>query len=281
MSDAKEKLGEYLRLQGRAERTLESYLACCRKFEDETDIPLCDAQRQDIVDFLLFLREERKAQPPTLKMYMATFRKVFNEVLNRPEVMDGIPYPSTIQRLPEIPTKEEIRAVFDAATLPMHRALLVTAYGAGLRVGEVVSLQPADIDSRAGLIHVRRGKGAKPRRVMLGASLLEELRAYWRARRPTGVWLFPGAKPGTHFSIGGTQSALAAAVEASGVRRRIYMHLLRHAFATHLLEEGTDLRTIQALLGHATLETTTRYLHIRTDHIERTTSPLDRLFQKK
>jgi site-specific recombinase XerD len=154
---------------------------------------------------------------------------------------------------------------------------LVTAYGAGLRVSEVCRLRVEDIDSNRGLIHVRLGKGGKDRYVMLGDRLLLALRAYWAQTRPTGSWLFPGRKPGTHLTPDAVNKALKEAVRATKLKKRITAHTLRHSFATHLLEAGTDIRIIQVLLGHASIRTTARYAQVSAKQVAKVRSPLDLL----
>jgi site-specific recombinase XerD len=163
----------------------------------------------------------------------------------------------------------------------MHRAVLMVAYGAGLRINEALHLRVADIDSAAGVIHVRGAKRNRDRDVMLSPRLLDELRAYWRACRPPGPELFPGrAGDGTTLTRTAVNLALRKASAAARIERHIHPHALRHAFATHLLEQGTDLRTVQVLLGHASVSTTTRYLHLSTARLRSIKSPLERLALK-
>ena len=157
------------------------------------------------------------------------------------------------------------------------RTVLITAYATGLRVFEVVALRPGDIDSQRMVLRVAQGKGRKERLVMLSPRLLELLRAYWKIERPAGDWLFPGQQPGRHISIRGVQHACQAAREAAGIGKHVTLHTLRHSFATHLLEAGTDLCTIQLLLGHRSLSTTARYLHVATNTVCAAESPLDHL----
>jgi site-specific recombinase XerD len=160
----------------------------------------------------------------------------------------------------------------------MHRAVLMVTYGAGLRINEALHLRVQDIDSAAGVIHVRGAKRNRDRDVMLSPRLLQELRAYWRARRPPGPDLFPGrAGDGTTLTRAAVNLALRKASAAAGIERHIHPHSLRHAFATHLLEQGADVRTVQVLLGHASISTTTRYLHLSTARLRSVKSPLERL----
>jgi site-specific recombinase XerD len=165
------------------------------------------------------------------------------------------------------------------ATVPDQkmRAVLVTAYAAGLRVFEVVALRLRDIDSQRMVLRVANGKGDKERLVMLSPKLLELLRTYWKAEHPRSEWLFPGRDPGEHISIRSVQLACQIARESAGIGKHITMHTLRHSFATHLLEAGTDVCTIKLLLGHRSLSSTARYLHVATNTVCAVPSPLDRL----
>ena len=157
-----------------------------------------------------------------------------------------------------------------------HRAILMTAYAGGLRVSEVTQLQATDIDSQRMVIRVRQGKGRKDRYVMLSPRLLEALRTYWKAVRPKDV-LFPGAIPGQPITTGSIKKVCQRARKSAGLGKNITAHTMRHSFATHLLEAGTDLRTIQVLLGHSSFSTTARYVHVATASLPSVTSPLDRL----
>jgi integrase/recombinase XerD len=176
-------------------------------------------------------------------------------------------------------TPSEIARLFEALPSPRHRAVVMLAYGAGLRISEICHLGIADIDSRAGVIRVRHAKRGRERDVMLAPRLLAELRAYYRWQKPAGPELFPGrAGAGTTLTRAGVAKALKKARVKAGLgARRVTPHTLRHSFATHLLEQGTDLRTVQVLLGHASITTTTRYVHVSTARLKSIQSPLERL----
>jgi site-specific recombinase XerD len=212
-----------------------------------------------------------------LKMHVAGLKYFYREVVHRPEVVADLAWPKVSSRIPEVPTEAEVVALLAAAPSEMYRVMWMVAYGAGLRVSEVCALQVGDIDSGRGVIVVRAGKGDKDRLTLLPPRLLEALRAYWRHRRPPGPHLFPGRLPGQPVHARSVQHALAAAARRAGIQRPLRFHSLRHAYATHSLEGGTDLCTLQATLGHAELKTTRRYLHVRAEHLRRTQSPLDRL----
>ena len=203
-------------------------------------------------------------------------------MLKRGWSVAGTPYPKKVLHLPQVLSLEEVARLIDAAEFPFHRILLMTLYATGARRAEVAHLKISDIDSQRMVIHIRGGKGRKDRDVMLRPKLLDALRVYWRGlrRKPTD-WLFPGNRWHTASHPVSTKvlwSACQQAAERAGLeRKRIHPHTLRHCFATHLLEAGADLRTIQMLLGHRDLEETTIYLHLSRRHLSATGSPLDAL----
>ena len=196
--------------------------------------------------------------------------------LQRHELLPLLPYGKKPKSLPAVLSADEVVRLFQAVADPCHRLLLQTAYAAGLRVSEVVRLQVGDIDSPRMLLHIRCAKGRKDRLVPLSAVLLQDLRAYWRLRRPR-PWLFPGQRPGQPLSIGQVQRICRRAVRAAGITKKASMHTLRHSCATHLLESGCDLATLQKLLGHNQLSTTMRYIHVQQSHLHSCRSPLDTL----
>jgi integrase/recombinase XerD len=187
-----------------------------------------------------------------------------------------IPFPRQERKLPVVLSPDEVRAVLAAKSNLKHRAILTTLYATGLRVSEVTDLLLTDIDSARNLIHVRQGKGRKARVVMLSPGLLSLLRQYWQAYRPAH-WLFPGDDPDQPISRYTVYLICKQAGEQAGLAKTVTPHVLRHSFATHLLEAGTDLRTIQLLLGHSSLRTTSLYVHVSTLALRSTASPLDLL----
>jgi site-specific recombinase XerD len=187
-----------------------------------------------------------------------------------------IPFGKRPKTLPAVLSAEEVLRLFAALPDNRYRTLVRTAYACGLRIGEVVRLRVADIDSPRGVLMVRQGKGRKDRQVPLSPGLLAELRAYWRRYRPVD-WLFPGQKRGQHLHQGALQRVFARIVRPLGFRKGVSMHTLRHSYATHMLEAGVDVVTLQHLLGHRDLSTTARYLHVSTQHLQRAPSPLDAL----
>jgi site-specific recombinase XerD len=188
-------------------------------------------------------------------------------------------HPKRPKTLPKVLTMQEVLALFTAIKSPKYKAILAVAYGAGLRVSEVCALKPADIDSQRMLIHVRRGKGNKDRYVLLGETMLTLLREYYKKARRKGDYLFPGQKPQNPLTPAAIRKVLIKVAAQAGLSKKITPHTLRHSFATHLLETGYDLRVVQTLLGHTSIQTTQRYTHITDRLLSLTRSPLD-LIQK-
>jgi integrase/recombinase XerD len=212
----------------------------------------------------------------TFKVSVCALRFLYGVTLGKDWAVRHIPYPRQPRKLPVILSLAELQQFFEAIPNLKHRAALMTAYAAGLRVSEVVALKIADIDSQRMVIRIEQGKGRKDRYVMLSPRLLMLLRTYWKTVRPK-QWLFTGYKPNQHLSVRALQVVCHNAWQNSGLTKPVTMHSLRHCFATHLLEKGTDLRTIQLLMGHRSLATTGRYLGVATSSICSTTSPLDLL----
>jgi site-specific recombinase XerD len=225
---------------------------------------------------------ELKFSPNTVTLRLAALRFFYIHVLKRNWSIAETPYPKKVIRLPEILSQEQVARLIDAAEFPFHRILLMTLYATGARRAEVTHLKVSDIDSQRMVVHIRGGKGRKDRDVMLSPKLLEAVRDYWRGlrRKPT-TWLFPGNRWHTaNYPV--TTKVLWTACQSAAKRaglehKHIHPHTLRHCYATHLLEAGADLRTIQMLLGHRDLEETTIYLHLSRRHLNATCSPLDAL----
>ena len=213
---------------------------------------------------------------PALNQTVCALRFFYGVTLDRGEIPERIAYARTPRKLPTILSADEVVRFLEAVPSLKARAALTTAYAAGLRASEVVSLKVADIDSDRMLIQVHHGKGAKDRTLMLSAQLLTILRTYWRLARPTD-WLFPGRTPDKPIDVQVLHAACRSATKAAGLVKRVSVHTLRHSFATHLLENGVDIRIIQVLLGHSSLSTTARYTHVATSTIAAAQSPLDRL----
>ena len=232
---------------------------------------------EQIRNYQLFLTNRKKMSPSSIRVAVAALRFLFQVTLKRGwDLGQSLPYPKQPRKLPVVASPEEVLHFLDCAPGLKHRAILTACYAAGLRVSEAVSLRPADIDSRRQVIRIHQGKGRKDRYVMLSPRLLAVLRDYWRTFRPTSRhWLFPGASPAHPLTTKAVVLACHKALRLSRLSKPLTPHSLRHCFAVHLLEAGTDIRTIQLLLGHRSLSTTARYLHLAAFKVSTTTSPLD------
>jgi integrase/recombinase XerD len=231
---------------------------------------------RQVQDYLLYLMMERKLHWNTVNAICSGLTFFYTQTLKRPDVAMAMPLRRTPRQLPEILSGNELIALFKAAANLQDRVLLMTTYGGGLRVSEVVKLRPHDIDSQRMMMRVVAGKRAKDRYTLLSVRLLEELRAYWRAYRPL-VWLFPARRPEKPFSDDKAREVFNQAKAKAGIRKTGSIHLLRHCFATHLLEAGVDLRTIQILMGHSSIDSTVWYLHMTRKKLDATQNPLDLL----
>jgi integrase/recombinase XerD len=232
---------------------------------------------EDIRTYQIHLTNEKKLSPSSILIAVSALRFLYKVSLKKDwSFEDMVPAPKKPLKLPVILSPEEVMQFLGCVGNTKQRAILTTCYAAGLRVSEAVHLKPIDIDSQRMVIRVEQGKGQKDRYVMLSPKLLGTLRDYWRATRPK-VWLFPGDIVGQPISTCAVEDACRKARQRSGLRKPITPHSLRHAFAVHLLESGTDVRTIQLLLGHRSLATTARYLRIATSKVCSVSSPLDLL----
>ena len=231
---------------------------------------------EHVRSFLLHLIRERKVSWNIHKEARLAPQFLYRVTLGREEVVERVAHPRAPKTLPVVLSTDEMARFLDALENPKHRALLMTAYAGGLRLSEVAGLRVEDIDAARMVLHVRQGKAHKDRDVMLSPRLLAVLREYWKLLRPR-PYLFPGRHPDRPISVRTVQMVCERALTASGLGKHVHMHTLRHSFATHLLESGTDLRTIQVLLGHHSFSTTARYLHITTAALKSTRSPFDGL----
>ena len=239
------------------------------------------ATGEDLRRFQLH-QSEAGVQPPSVNSAVSALRFFFSVTLDRPDLARRLTVVRQPRKLPTVLSVEEVALLLEAAPGPKYKAALGAAYGAGLRVSEVVALKVGDVDSERMLLRVEQGKGRKDRHAMLSPQLLELLRAWWRQGRRLGAmlpqgWLFPGGNPVDPLSTRQLNRAVHAAAQAAGIRTRVTPHTLRHSFATHLLEQDIDIRVIQVLLGHAKLDTTALYTRVATNTIRAVMSPLDRL----
>ena len=278
MGELYQEMALDLALKNLADGTRSQYLSCCSQFACYHMVSPREMGLPEIKRYLGHL-VYAGASPEKLKMHVAGLKFLYGVTLDRQEVAGKIPWPKVPLKMPDILSLSEVELLLEAAmSASLAPAVVsITAYGAGLRITEACRLQPTDIISTRMLIHVRQGKGNKDRYVMLSPRLLEILRGYWVKARPTGDWLFPGRKPGQPLTPTSVRKALDAAAKKANLRRKVTPHLLRHSFATHLLEAGTDIRVIQVLLGHSSIRTTAHYTQVSTRHIASVQSPLDRI----
>ncbi len=271
---------DLLRVRGNAERTIDNYLYALKGFARFLgERPLGSASAEDIVAYQVAIVASGRSDS-CVRVATYALRGFLEHVLEREDAkLARLPRPRKPRRLPEVLSAEEVAAILDAAPSPKYRAAFMLCYGAGLRTDEVVHLLPRHIDSERMLIRVEQGKGRKDRPVMLAESLLQELRACWRRYHPKH-YLLEGKRPGQPIDATSIQRAFRAARERAGVHKRVTPRSLRHAFATHLLERGTNLRKVQALLGHQSLNTTAVYTHLAKTWLDEVKSPLDTLKEK-
>jgi integrase/recombinase XerD len=232
---------------------------------------------EEIRSYQVYLTNERKLAPSSVLIAVAALRFLYKVTLHKGWIFEEIiPAPKKPQKLPIVLSPEEVRQFLGCVQSLKHRTILTVCYAAGLRISEAICLKPAHIDSQRMAVRVEQGKGQKDRYVMLSPKLLEILRDWWRVEKPK-PWLFPGDLAGRHISKDAVEQACQKAQRRCRIPKPITPHSLRHAFAVHLLESGTDVRTIQLLLGHRSLATTARYLRIATSKVCSTTSPFDLL----
>jgi site-specific recombinase XerD len=262
-------------LKNYATSTHASYLRCAKAFLEHAKHKPSKLSEESIRKYVVGLSEQHG--PATVKVHVAAIRFLYTWTLNCPERVQCLFFPKVPHHLPDILSRQEVQSLLEAVANPMHRVVLMTAYGAGMRISEACSLLITDIDSTRGLFHIRDGKRARDRFVMLSPTLLTALREYWKLYRPAVPVLFPGDNPGSSVSHEAVRSSLRKACDKLGLTKRVTPHSLRHAFATHLLEDGADIRTIQVLLGHGSIRSTALYTQVSAAHICKTKSPLDSL----
>lgn len=276
MTPLRQRMLEDMRIRNLSTETQASYINHVARFARYCRQSPERVGAEEIRTYQLYLINERHLAPTSVAGAVAALRFLYRTTLQRDWAVDAIATPKRGDPLPAVLSPEEVVRFLGGVMDQKHRVILTTCYAAGLRVSEALHLQIGDIDSQRMVLHVVQGKGNRDRYVMLSPTLLEQLRAWWRAARPA-TWLFPGQRPGQPMDKGAVQWACRLARVRSRLTKPVTPHSLRHAFAVHLLEAGTDLRTIQLLLGHRRLETTARYLRLATTKVCSATSPLDLL----
>ena len=270
-----DQLRRELRLRNYSPKTIKSYTSCVRSLIRHFEPKRVEwLSGDDIRQYFLAAMDGERLSASSVNQAFNAFRFLYVETLKKPFVIGGIPRPRTDKKLPVILSQSEVRRIIESSRNVKHKAMLMLVYSAGLRVGELVHLEPRDIDATRGLIHVRAGKGRKDRYTVLSPLVLEQLRSYWRIYRPLR-WLFEGERPGKPYAVRSAETVFEKAVDAAGIGKEVSIHSLRHSFATHLLESGVDLRYIQVLLGHASSKTTEIYTHVSERNIGAIKSPLD------
>jgi len=266
MTPLRQRFLDDLRLRNYSPRTIEAYVAGVARFAKHFGRSPELLGTEELRAFQLHLLDCHVSWSQ-FNQIVCALRFCYGVTLGRPDQVPCIPFGKRPRTLPAVLSPQEVAALLAAADPRRDRVLLQVAYACGLRLSELLHLQVTDIDSRRMVVHVRLGKGQKDRLVPLSHKLLDELRAYWRRCRPA-TWLFPGARRGQPLSDGGVQRLFGRVKARAGLVKRCSMHTLRHSYATHLLESGVDLLTLKALLGHRSLETTARYLHISTQRLQ-------------
>ena len=270
---------EELERRNYTQSTIRHYLSFVERFARHFGKSPDKLGPEHLRSYQAYLLRERKLCPGTVENHVAALRFFFVRTLNRHEFRQFLPYPKVRKKLPKILSQEEVAQLIDASSDLFQRTLLMVLYGTGMRRAEIARLKITDIDSRRMIIHVVNGKGSKDRDLPLSPALLETLRAHWRWLKPR-TYLFPSRmhrdteQPITDKIV---WRACTEAAKRAGLRKRVTPHLVRHSWATHLLEAGTNLRTIQLLLGHEDLEVTARYLHLSAQHLQQVSNPIEEL----
>ena len=278
MTPLRQRMTEDMQVRNLALNTQLSYVEQVSRFARHFNKSPLELGPEDIRAYQVYLTNEKKLAPSSVLIAVSALRFLYKVSLKKDWTFeDIIPAPKKPQKLPVVLSPEEVLNCLGCVVNTKQRAILTTCYAAGLRISEALHLKPTDIDRQRMVIRVEQGKGQKDRYVMLSPKLLETLCNYWRAVRPQGGWLFEGERSGQPLNRSSVEQACQKARRRSGIRKPISPHSRRHAFAVHLLESGTDVRTIQLLLGHRGLATTARYPRIATSKVGSTSSPLDLL----
>lgn len=274
---------ERLLLKAYSESTIRTYLSEMAQLLGLLKDNQADSLTPDrLKRYLVFCYEKLRLKENTLHSRINAMKFYYEQVLGRAKFFWEIPRPKKPFQLPRVFNERELQRMFAAVLNLKHKALLFTAYSAGLRVSEVVNLKLTDIDSQRMTIRIENSKGKKDRYLGLSILLLEVLRAYLKKNRPRPLrYLFEGDKPGTHYSSRSAQLVFHQARVRAGIRKEVSFHALRHSFATHLLEKGVDIKYIKDLLGHFSIKTTERYLHVRKEDLVTIVNPLDELYRDK
>lgn len=272
MGKLRDQMGMDMRLKGMSPKTISCYLGCMKSVAKHFRKSPAELSDDEIREYFHYLIAVRKTSQAVISQSYSALKFFFEHTLQRQWNHARIPRSKQHKKLPL--SREDVESIFSATKNLKHRTILMTIYSAGLRVGEATRLKVSDIDSKRMMIRVSEGTGLKDRYTLLGERNLELLRTYWKAYRPTD-WLFPGNDDSEPVSISCVQKAFSASIGKAGIKKKASVHTLRHCFATHLLESGTDLYYIQRLLGHKSAGTTSVYLHVAGKEIGKIKSPID------
>lgn len=280
LTDHKTNHGEFkkfLIIQRVAPKTKEAYLRSVQELSSYHNQPATELSNEQIQDFLFYNIQEKRLSWSSCNVLFCGLKKYYREFLGRTKAEFSIPPRPRAKRLPMLLSRDEVGMILTAKDNIKHRALLTTVYGSGLRVSEAVNLRPEHIESDRMMILVKQGKGRKDRYTILSKRCLTLLREYWRTCQP-GEWLFFGRDKNKPMSIGTAQHVYYQAKQKAGITKGRGIHTLRHCFASHLMEDGTELYMIKRWLGHSAIKTTCTYLHLSPDYLAKTISPLDLLY---
>ena len=279
MTPLRQRMIEDMQLRNFATTTQRSYIHYVADFARHFNRSPQELDLEAVREYQLHLAQERKLSPQSVNTFVSAVPFLYLVTLEMPWEKHDFPRARLEEKLPVVLAPDEVQRFLDQVTGVKHRAVLLTCYGSGVRISEAVSLKLSDIDSHRMLIRVEHGKGGKDRYSMLSPCLLEILRAYCRILRPAGPWLFPSWRPHLHLTAGAVQTVCREAWQRSGLRKRVTPHILRHSFATHLLERGVDTRVIQALLGHSRIDTTPVTFAVTPATVSATANPLDQMLK--
>jgi len=274
MGKLREHMKGDLELRGLSPETQKIYLHHVTNLSRYFNSSPCRLGKKEIKEYLLYLLREKKASSSTVNLCYSALKFLYARTLKREWVMEKIPRLRSTKKLPVVLERQEVESLFSVTSNLKHRAILMLIYSSGLRLTEASHMKVFDIDSKRMVLRIREGKGRKDRYTLLSIVALEVLREYWRQYRPK-EWLFPGRPSYKPLSVRSIQRIFKKARTLAGITKPATVHTLRHSFATHLLEQGTDLHRIQLLLGHSSLKTTTIYLHVSRKELLRIVSPLD------
>ncbi|MCT4618340.1 MAG: tyrosine-type recombinase/integrase [Marinisporobacter sp.] len=273
------KSNQQLVLKGFSTKTIKAYIGHTRRFYKFCNKSIESFTKEDVEKYMYALLYEDNTSHAYVNQALSAIKFLYKYILHKGNILYEIPRPKKEKKLPNILSETEVIGILNSVKNKKHKAILFVIYSEGLRLGEIIRLKVEDIDSNRMLIHIKQGKGRKDRYTILSDNALEILREYAKEYKPK-EWLFPGAKKGEHLHERSVQKVFKRACENANIKKDVSVHTLRHSFATHLLEGGTDLRYIQELLGHKSSKTTEVYTHVSKKNLSKIESPLDRIFKE-